>query len=116
MIDQTLKLKRFADRSVSSLFPSESSDNDEEERNGDDEEQDDPMEGRLDRAQRKSELEDAIRKGCRAGMGSRENAPAEWIGESLSAIRGLNLLLSDFSQTPGRCYEKRSRQGYGSRV
>jgi hypothetical protein len=31
-------------------------------------------------AQRKLELEDAVRKGFRAGMSSRENAPAEWIG------------------------------------
>lgn len=82
MIDQTLKLKRFADQSVASLFSSESVDEDEdvnEEENEDSE--DHQMEVKLDRAQRKSELEDAIRKGCRAGMGSRENAPAEWIGE-----------------------------------
>lgn len=75
MIEQTLKLKRFADRSVASLFNAEVTQEDEE----------DPevqIETRMDRAQQKSELEDAIRKGCRAGMGSRENAPAEWIGES----------------------------------
>ena len=35
---------------------------------------------------RQLELQEAIRSGCKAGMGSRQNAPAEWIGESLSFI------------------------------
>lgn len=57
MIDGTLTLKRFADRAVASLFTSKVF-----------------LDQRL-------ELEDAVRVGVKAGMGSRQNAPAEWIGE-----------------------------------
>jgi cullin-4 len=90
MIDDTLVLKRFVDRSIAGLFT-----RDEEAAapvdetagksglNDDDEEHErTPAPVGFSEVQRKLELEDAVRKGFRAGMSSRENAPAEWIGMS----------------------------------
>lgn len=69
MIDETLQLKRFADSSASGLFGLDSSDPDK-------------MAGmaREDK-DRFYELRDAIHNGFKAGLGSRQNAPAEWIGK-----------------------------------
>jgi cullin-4 len=83
MIDQTLTLKRFADRSISRLFEREAEDTADGPAPPQDD--DEPMQSTpalgLNESQRKLELEDAVRKGFRAGMSSRENAPAEWIGK-----------------------------------
>lgn len=84
MIEQTLKLKRFADHSVAGLFRGDSASEVADEVDG--------SHVGINREQRKSELEDAIRKGCRAGLGSRENAPAEWIGQS--EIKNISRLAS----------------------
>jgi cullin-4 len=94
MIEETLVLKRFADRSIAGLFdrdnnPEEIVDEPMQETTGLQLDDDDDMENTpspigYNEAQRKLELEDAVRKGFRAGMSSRENAPAEWIGMSPS--------------------------------
>lgn len=131
MIEETLKLKRFTDRSVSSLFrkdnliaagtpestsaeagnqtaqPKPDKPEVEGERDGDAdiaEEQEDAAaaaaapvgSGAVDEegieeadlssldAARLLELRDAVRSGFKGGMGSRQNAPAEWIGTSTS--------------------------------
>ena len=99
MIEETLDLKRFADRSVAGLF-----DEDEDEILDEDGDQaaaggrsawhdaeDDKIAasraqqqlaaGRQEQGLRRVDLEDAIRNGFRRGISSRENAPAEWIGE-----------------------------------
>lgn len=64
MIDGSLELKRFADGAVRKPFskegPSDSLGSED--------------------ARQLIELQDAIRVGFKAGMGSRQNAPAEWIG------------------------------------
>lgn len=88
MIEGTLSLKRFADQAVSSLFAHLST--------AIVAEKEEPMEADsyglikpdqkkmnlLERA-RRLELEDAVRTGFKAGMGSRQNAPAEWIAKHL---------------------------------
>ena len=85
MIDGTLILKRFSDKAVAGLFSGKAmavrSDADKE-MVGNDGDAIHPDEI-LSKPQRKHrlELEDAIRVGLKAGMGSRQNAPAEWIGE-----------------------------------
>lgn len=124
MIDQTLKLKRFTDKSLASMFdgtlppagdyegPSGTEDElDLIEADGQVDGQEDmehislPQDARhvdaIKRAglddggpsmpkldffniSRRSDLEDAVRKGFYAGMSSRENAPAEWIGKPCS--------------------------------
>ena len=89
MIDETLVLKRFADRSIAGLFAreevvetmDESADTAGVDDDDDNSEQT-PVPVVFSEVQRKLELEDAVRKGFRAGMSSRENAPAEWIGMS----------------------------------
>lgn len=68
MIDGTLKLKRFADGVVASLVAADPSASDSEV-------------ARKARGSAQIELEDAVRNGFKAGMGSRQNAPAEWLGE-----------------------------------
>lgn len=92
MIEETLILKRFADRSISGLFNRDEAplDTGDEPMNGagptlddDDDVEETPPPVGYNEVQRKLELEDAVRKGFRAGMSSRENAPAEWIGMSL---------------------------------
>jgi cullin-4 len=94
MIDETLILKRFADRSIAGLFSEgvvgeatkemkngTAAEGDVELEHFDDEESEKtPVPIGFSKPQRKLELEDAVRKGFRAGMSSRENAPAEWIG------------------------------------
>jgi len=91
MIEETLTLKRFADRSISGLFNRDEAplDKGDGPMNGagptldDDDVEETPPPVGYNEVQRKLELEDAVRKGFRAGMSSRENAPAEWIGMSL---------------------------------
>ncbi|KAK4685778.1 hypothetical protein P7C73_g4368, partial [Tremellales sp. Uapishka_1] len=76
MIESTLALKRFTDRAVADLFP-------EEDIIVEDEVAINPQDG-LERS-REMDLEDAIRNGFKTGMGSRQNAPAEWIAKHLDA-------------------------------
>lgn len=54
MIETTLTLKRFTDTSIRRL---------------------------ADDSNNRKDLEEAVRTGFKLGMGSRQNAPAEWIGE-----------------------------------
>jgi cullin 4 len=68
MIDETLKLKRFADSSASGLFGAKTGDDTDTDALN----QDDRV--------RFYDLRDAIHNGFKAGLGSRQNAPAEWIG------------------------------------
>ena len=90
MIDETLILKRFVDRSITGLFARDDEAappvDDPADKSGlndeDDEYERTPVPVGFSEVQRKLELEDAVRKGFRSGMGSRENAPAEWIGMS----------------------------------
>lgn len=89
MIDETLILKRFADRSIAGLFAKKEEVEEPMQEAGksgieddDDESERTPVPVGFSEVQRKLELEDAVRKGFRAGMSSRENAPAEWIGKS----------------------------------
>ena len=86
MIESSLTLKRFADKAVEGLFAREAIDTIDTD---DDIDQvtlpsSKHLSSRDERAElrRKLELEDAIRVGFKLGMGSRQNAPAEWIGES----------------------------------
>lgn len=107
MIDEILDLKRFADRSVSGLFMEQEEAEDEtaaeDEKvdmgvksawhDGDDEEMDTGRAeknlavGRQQEGIRRIDLEDAIRNGFRQGFRSRDNAPAEWIGEWIKTRR-----------------------------
>ena len=90
MIDETLVLKRFADRSIVGLFardeeaaaPVDSAADKSGLNDDDDEHERPPAPVGFSEVQRKLELEDAVRKGFRSGMSIRENAPAEWIGMS----------------------------------
>lgn len=85
MIEGTLNLKRFTDKAVAGLFaikpeiaqmiqkvmaPPEQIVRSTEI----------PL--TVPEKKRLIELEDSIRIGMKAGMGSRQNAPAEWIGRS----------------------------------
>jgi cullin-4 len=87
MIEGTLNIKRFVDEAVAGLFSSE-------EKQPVDENMvpatqvDIPVRAPMTISERKQqlELEDVIRVGLKAGMGSRQNAPAEWIGESHSTM------------------------------
>ena len=87
MIDGTLNLKRFTDKSIRGLFSKhrkeEMSSIGEEGHHEKAEKVEEEEEPELTAEERKRllELEDAIRVGFKAGMGSRQNAPAEWIGE-----------------------------------
>jgi len=96
MIDDTLVLKRFVDRSIAELFArdeqaaapvGETADN-SGLKDDDDEHERTPAPVGFSEVQRKLELEDAVRKGFRSGMSSRENAPAEWIGMSSQRSSG----------------------------
>ncbi|BEI84475.1 hypothetical protein CcaverHIS002_0410790 [Cutaneotrichosporon cavernicola] len=84
MIESVFKLKRFVDKAVADLFevpakPIEAEDGDVE------------MEGaeapKLSQEERNKqlELEEAVRSGFKAGLGSRKNAPAEWIAKYLDS-------------------------------
>ncbi|OCF44515.1 hypothetical protein I317_01587 [Kwoniella heveanensis CBS 569] len=91
MIDGTLKLKRFADEAVSSLFKAEPTpskvDSVLEGANGLKSQEDKDNKGELEfkkvNRNRQFELEEAVRTGFKAGLGSRQNAPAEWIAKHL---------------------------------
>lgn len=80
MIDSTLKLKRFADRAVASLFDvpvrTIHSDAADDEMDVDDVALVSPQ-SRI----RQLELEEAVRSGFKSGLANRQNAPAEWIGK-----------------------------------
>ncbi|ORY31595.1 putative ubiquitin-protein ligase [Naematelia encephala] len=86
MIESTLTLKRFADKAVAGLFVTPTAAAPSTVLVG-------PAypgvaEPKLtsDEEARKMELEDAIRQGFKAGMGSRQNAPAEWIAKHLDVV------------------------------
>lgn len=99
MIEGTLTLKRFADRAVAALFTRRSEV--EDQADADMSTTEEGLKARLEdvltvpERKRQIEMEDAIRVGLKAGMGSRQNAPAEWIGESDERS-----LLTLRSQTP----------------
>ena len=76
MIEGTLTLKRFADKAIKGLLAKE----DVVMTEGD---LDIPVQSLTIQKDRQIELEDAVRSGFKQGLGSRQNAPAEWIGESL---------------------------------
>jgi cullin-4 len=90
MIDGTLKLKQFADSAIVGLFTVEHAPLDEtalrEERS------------------RQLELQDGIRNGFKTGMGSRQNAPAEWIGAYLIVA----------ALTPAKHLDSAMRKGQGA--
>jgi cullin-4 len=105
MIEETLDLKRFADRSVAGLFEDDEDeilDDDGDDGNNEQsawhDAEDDKIAavraekhlaaGRQEQGLRRVDLEDAIRNGFRRGIGSRENAPAEWIGKSMGGVPG----------------------------
>ena len=68
MIDETLKLKRFADSAVTGLFVSNAAS---------------PTGMNKEDRVHSSDLRDAVHVGFKKGLGSRQNAPAEWIGQFL---------------------------------
>jgi cullin-4 len=88
MIDSTLKLKRFADRAVASLFDAPVRTIHSDAAADAAAQADDGMD--VDDAQaakvspqgriRQLELEEAVRTGFKSGLANRQNAPAEWIG------------------------------------
>ena len=83
MIEGTLVLKRFADKSIAGLFEAnpETSKSDEDIDMAPSDIPEIPGEVGVPERQRRMDLEDTIRVGFKAGMGSRQNAPAEWIGK-----------------------------------
>lgn len=83
MIDSVLKLKRFVDKAVAGLFDTPAKPIEAAE-DGDVEMEDTPKLSQEER-NKQLELEEAVRSGFKAGLGSRKNAPAEWIGELDSA-------------------------------
>lgn len=79
MIDSTLKLKRFVDTAVAALFsappkPIQATNDDDELMDIDAPSVD------VLAHNRRLELEESVRAGFKSGLGSRQNAPAEWIG------------------------------------
>ncbi|OCF77529.1 hypothetical protein I204_01517 [Kwoniella mangroviensis CBS 8886] len=103
MIDGTLKVKRFTDKAISSLF--EPSQDDVIMQDKDDDVEKDKKDGKTMleakrlRRNRQFELEEAARTGFKKGMGSRQNAPAEWIAKHLDLAmrRGPSLSDSEFN-------------------
>lgn len=95
MIDEILKLKRFAEKAVSNLFSEEDAKpllaNDDvqmtsvEEKEEREKEMETVREKKQNVRMRMFELEEAVRTGFKTGMGSRQNAPAEWIAKHLDA-------------------------------
>ncbi|WWD19893.1 hypothetical protein CI109_104362 [Kwoniella shandongensis] len=85
MIDGTLKLKRFADKAVADLFPAVIADVGEVDKEESEKarEEKEALEKKRTERTREFELEEAIRTGFKLGMGSRQNAPAEWIAKHL---------------------------------
>lgn len=81
MIDSTLKLKRFADHAVASLFTQAPALQADEEEDDEDVDMDTEIVINPQERTRQLELEEAVRSGFKAGLSSRQNAPAEWIGE-----------------------------------
>lgn len=79
MIDSTLKLKRFIDKSVAGLFAAPV--RTIHAKGDEDVEMEDKPKLSAEERNKQLELEDAVRSGFKAGLGSRQNAPAEWIGE-----------------------------------
>jgi cullin-4 len=87
MIESTLALKRFADGAIAALFATDGDvtmELDGPEDVFDSGRQRSRLTG--DERTRQMELEEAIRTGFKIGMGSRQNAPAEWIGMCLVAV------------------------------
>lgn len=94
MIDSCLKLKRFVDGAVGSLFakqaghiepiqataPKRRNDLDDEDTDMDEQ----PSLEIVER-ERQLDIEDAVRTGFKLGLRSRQNAPAEWIAKHLDA-------------------------------
>ncbi|KLT44674.1 ubiquitin-protein ligase [Cutaneotrichosporon oleaginosum] len=85
MIESVLKLKRFVDKAVADLFevPAKLIDATEAE-DGDIDIADTPhlIQKQEDRI-KQLEMEEAVRSGFKAGLGTRKNAPAEWIAKYL---------------------------------
>lgn len=99
MIEETLKLKRFTDKSITALFaspkttpaekPPSAPDQDEEmdlDEDEAEEAEDDAVIVSGPMREKQLDLQDAVRTGFKAGMGSRQNAPAEWIGELIQLV------------------------------
>jgi cullin-4 len=121
MIEETLKLKRFTDKSIAALFaspkaaPAEklqpATDKDEEMDLDEDEAEDAEDDAVIvsgPMREKQLDLQDAVRTGFKAGMGSRQNAPAEWIGELVDSVP-LHDNSSQSSQTPGPSHAPRTR-------
>ena len=89
MIEGTLTIKRFADNAVGGLFSSNVHRKQQaDETNSSIEDVEEPVQAlSVSERRRQIELEDSIRVGLKAGMGSRQNAPAEWIGQFSVCIR-----------------------------
>jgi Fe-S cluster biogenesis protein NfuA len=100
MIEGTLTLKRFIDKALASLF--QKSDDVEMADNDEDQPKTVEAESKGSERNRQIELEDAVRLGFKAGIGSRQNAPAEWIGECRTCSERDTTLTS--SQTPRLCH------------
>ncbi|WWC91953.1 uncharacterized protein L201_006905 [Kwoniella dendrophila CBS 6074] len=105
MIDGTLKMKRFSDKAITGLFEISSSlDNvisedsevkdvfavEEDEKN-----EKELAENKRIKRNRQFELEEASRVGFKKGLGSRQNAPAEWIAKHLDLAMRKGPSLSD---------------------
>jgi cullin-4 len=100
MIEATVALKRFADTAVRTLFK-------EDDTNSPISTLRPAKTFQQNRAQ-EIELEDAIRVGFKAGMGSRQNAPAEWIGRSDLSLCSSTLI------DPAKHLDTVMRKGQGS--
>ncbi|WOO85803.1 Cullin-4A [Vanrija pseudolonga] len=84
MIESTLRLKRFVDTAVAALFsappkPIQATNDDDELMDIDAPSVD------VLAHNRRLELEESVRAGFKSGLGSRQNAPAEWIAKHLDA-------------------------------
>ncbi|WWC64862.1 uncharacterized protein I303_107476 [Kwoniella dejecticola CBS 10117] len=97
MIDATLKMKRFTDGAISSLFssaaenPAQKQTDQEEDKTAAKE----ISEKKRLRRNRQFELEESSRVGFKKGLGSRQNAPAEWIAKHLDLAMRRGPSLSD---------------------
>ena len=96
MIDQTLTLRRFTNKAVAALFSRKEIDVEGEGNTA----------SREDK-QRQLELEDAVRTGFKKGLGSRQNAPAEWIGRYKCLCLRIRLI-------PAKHLDVAMRKGQGS--
>ena len=100
MIDQTLTLRRFTNKAVAALFARE--------------EAGEPKAVTREDKQRQLELEDAVRTGFKEGFGSRQNAPAEWIG--MPSLLSITCASLTSSKTPRRGHAQGSRFRHRGRV